>query len=410
MSNSDRREENQGSGDGDRRQYRAPTCFNCHEPGHYANQCPHRDRRYYSSRPSTSTSSGRPRSPRRYEARRAPSPTRKDSELREQLVELTHGVAIMREHIDAEKAKKEAKARRKLEREREKEEERRRMEEEEARRAEEEDRREAKLRKKQEKAKKEATTRAEMKKEVTLHAAMLMSEIKDDWIRQWKTSMMPVTVAGNKDEKGKKRVEYGSDAESSSGCSSEGSETSVTQELSEKTRQLCITEKRKREEDVPLEGSPPMELPPKRTPYKGGIKITEPCERVTRSKARRKCVRTPIPAKMKTPVKTLITKTLKSAKKKTPPSGRITPANKALLRLRYRDAIIRELKDCAADELQRICKEEGLHYDGKIDAILDIAEYRSRVRFAGEEREVEVIPVSDSTDAGPENVPEGTQG
>ncbi|GBG81953.1 hypothetical protein CBR_g34136 [Chara braunii] len=391
MSNSDRWEENRGSNDGDRRQYRAPTCFNCHEPGHYANQCPHCDRRYYSSRPSTSTSSVRPRSPRRYEARRAHSPTRKDFELREKLVELTHGVAIMREHIDAEKAKKEAKARRKLEREREKEEERRRMEEEEARRAEEEARREAKLQKKQEKAKKEATARAEMKNEVTLHAAMMMSEIKDDWIRQWKTSMMPATVVGNKDEKGKKRVEYGSDAGSSSRC-------------------IVHHRERKREEDVPLEGSPPMELPPKRTPRKGGIKITEPCERVTRSKARRKGVRTPIPAKRKTPVKTPITKTLKSAKTKAPPNGRITPANKALLRLRYRDTIMRELKDCDADELQRICKEEGLHYDGKIDAILDIVEYRSRVRFAGEEREVEVIPVSDSTDAGPENVPEGTQG
>ncbi|GBG87800.1 hypothetical protein CBR_g45956 [Chara braunii] len=142
-----------------------------------------------------------------------------------------------------------------------------------------------------------------MTKEVTLHAAMLMSEIKDDSLNQWKTSTMPSLVAGTKDVKGKKKVEYAPDVDTSSDYSDEGSETSVMQDLSEKTRQLCIAEKRNREDDVVFEDSPPMELPPKRTPPKGGIKLTEMnVERLTRSKARKKGGCTPILAKKRTPI------------------------------------------------------------------------------------------------------------
>ncbi|GBG66854.1 hypothetical protein CBR_g70731 [Chara braunii] len=328
MSNHERGDDNKGFGDGDRRQYRAPTCFNCHEQGHYANQCPHRDRRQYLSRPSTSTDSRRSRSPRRFEHRRYVSPPRQEAELRGKLAALSQGVAEMKKHFNAEKARKEAKERRKLDKERRKEEERRIAEEEEKRKIEEEARREEKKRKKVEKAKREAILRAEMKKE------------------------------------------------------------------------LCISEKQKREADVVLEGSPPMEMPAKRTPRKVARPML-PTERLTRSKARKKVGCIMVRAKRKSQVKTPLDKVVKSGKKASPdspPSGRITPVSKVVLRLRYRDAVMRELKDSNEDEFQRICREEGLHYEGKIDAIFDIAEYRSRRQFPEGNQAIEGIPISVSND------------
>ncbi|GBG81085.1 hypothetical protein CBR_g31643 [Chara braunii] len=162
------------------RPHRPPvTCFSCNEPGHYANQCPLQERRQLPCRPSTSSDSRRTRSPRRFESRREHSP-RKESELRETVAKLSKGVASIKEHVNAVQAKKDEKARRKLEKEKEKEDERRRLEEEEVIRSQEEARREAKLRKKEKKAKQEAALRAEMKKDVTMHAAILISEIKDD--------------------------------------------------------------------------------------------------------------------------------------------------------------------------------------------------------------------------------------
>ncbi|GBG86901.1 hypothetical protein CBR_g44357 [Chara braunii] len=202
-----------------------------------------------------------------------------------------------------------------------------------------------------------------MKREVALHATLLMSEIKDDWINEMKSSLMPALLAGKVDAKGKKKLEPAQVAGSSSDDSDDRSETSVTQEISDKARQLCISEKRKRFDDVAIEGSPPMELPTKRTPRKTTARPVLISDRMTRSKAKKKGGGIAIRTKRKSPVKTPLAKVLKSAKKSTPPSGRITPASKALLRLRFRDAIMRELKDCNADELQRICREEGLHYE-----------------------------------------------
>ncbi|GBG90507.1 hypothetical protein CBR_g50852 [Chara braunii] len=313
--------------------------------------CPLRERRQLSSRPSTSSDSRRSRSPRRYELRRKHSP-RKESELREKVAELSKGVASIKEHFDAVQAKKDEKARRKMEREKEKEEEKRRLEEEKAMRAQVEARREAKLCKKEKKAKQEATLRAKMKKDVTVHASLLMSEIKDDWINQWKTVVLPALAGGTGDVKGKKKVVYQLAEESDSNYNSSDSETSVTPELSAETRRLCISEKRKRGKEAMPENNPSMELPPKRTPQRVGVKMDKADLRMTRAKSKRG-VRTPIPAKKKTPIKTPLIKMLKSGQIKTPPSERLTPAGRALARLRYRDSIMHELKDCNADELQR---------------------------------------------------------
>ncbi|GBG60447.1 hypothetical protein CBR_g5622 [Chara braunii] len=359
--------------DRDRRSYRKPVvCYNCDEVGHYANQCPHRDRRV-SSRPSTSSDTRRSHSPVRFARRRIYSPPKKDLELRDKVVELTRCMASIKKHFDAVQAKKAEKARRKLEREKEREEEQRRQEEEDEKKRQEELRCTEKQRKKAKKAKQEATLRAKMKKDVTLHAAMLMNEIKNDWINQWKAEVLPTLGGGRCDAKGKKKVEYVSGSDYHSGGSDDDSDTSVTQELSVKTSGLCITEKRKREEDVPMENSPPMELLPKRTPRGGTAKSYK--APMTRARSRR--VRTPIPAKKKTAVKTPFSKLTKSTLKKSSPRGRLTPASRTLARLRYRDAVMHELKDCNVDELQRYCKDEGVPYVGKFDAIFNLADHRA---------------------------------
>ncbi|GBG62043.1 hypothetical protein CBR_g28519 [Chara braunii] len=222
----DRRREDERGSRG-RRAYRPVVCYNCDEEGHYANQCPQRDRRV--SRPSTSTDSRRSRSPRHDFGRRPPP--QGDSELRVRVTELSKGVAMIKEHFDEARARKEEKARRKWEKEQLKEEAKRREEEEERQKAEEAARREAKRKKREEKARKEAITRAEIKKDVTLHAAKMIGEMKDDWLHEWKTSLLPVITRGAKDVKGKKVVEFVSDDDGGSDYNSEESETSVTQEL-----------------------------------------------------------------------------------------------------------------------------------------------------------------------------------
>ncbi|GBG71033.1 hypothetical protein CBR_g8332 [Chara braunii] len=105
-----------GGGDhGDRRAYRQPTCFSCHEVGHYANQCPNQERRQqYLSRPSTSSDSRRSRSPRGYERRCRYSPPG-DSGVHSKIAKLSKNIASMKEQHDVEARRKEGRARRKWE-------------------------------------------------------------------------------------------------------------------------------------------------------------------------------------------------------------------------------------------------------------------------------------------------------
>ncbi|GBG78762.1 hypothetical protein CBR_g27986 [Chara braunii] len=202
---------------------------------------------------------------------------------------------------------------------------------------------------------------------------MLMSEIKEDWIQQWKSFVLPALASGGVDPKGKKQVKFDPLPSSETDYSSDESETSMTQEISEKTKRLCIVEKRKRAVDAPIGDSPPMETPPNRAAARGGI-----TSRMTR--ARTKGALTPILAKRRSAIKTPLSKLTKN-RKTTPPSGKLTPASRALSRLRHRDSIMRELKECNAEELQRFCKDEGIPYVGKIDAIFDLAEHRATMQF-----------------------------
>ncbi|GBG89703.1 hypothetical protein CBR_g49556 [Chara braunii] len=145
-----------------------------------------------------------------------------------------------------------------------------------------------------------------------------------------------------------------------------------------RTRNLCISEKRKRGPDVACEGSPPMELPAKRTPRRaarpGGF-----AGRLTRAKSWTQ--KTPTP-------------------KKTPPSIRKkTPAAIGLVgRLRFEKRVMKDLKNLDALVLQNICKDEGIPYNGKFEAIFDIAAQRTHVAYGSDDEEEAVVVPGTGTD------------
>ncbi|GBG65777.1 hypothetical protein CBR_g52368 [Chara braunii] len=250
---------------GERRPYRPPTCFACHEVGHYANQCPNRSKRYSNVRPSTSLESRRARSPRRYEPRsREPSPTL-DPQIRSTIEKLGKSVAIMEEHYATEREKREQKARKKLEKE-----EAQRREAEEATLLEEEHiTAEKKARRRKQKLMLEDQRRAEMQKDLQIQLAMHVGDLEDRLIQR-----LNQAVGGpSKQYRGKKKVSYRSDVDESTSSQGDASDISVTQELGACVDRLKISEKRKRgPEPVFEDPSPPMELPAKRTPKRGILK------------------------------------------------------------------------------------------------------------------------------------------
>ncbi|GBG72305.1 hypothetical protein CBR_g11234 [Chara braunii] len=160
--------------------------------------------------------------------------------------------------------------------------------------------------------------------------------------------------------------------------------------------QLAIQKRKRGPEPVFVEASPPMELSAKRTPKRGTIKPVKLTGRLTRSKTKKAGGGlTPTSAKKK--IATPLSKRRTPTRKQTPA---MTPTSKSSMeRLRFLDNILRELKDLDATELQRICRDEGIHYDKKVDAIFDIADHRTEVAFSSAPAVTEeVIHIADSED------------
>ncbi|GBG83670.1 hypothetical protein CBR_g37472 [Chara braunii] len=316
----------------DRRSYCPLTCFSCGESGHYANQCLDRDRRRYNTeRPSTSSDSRHSGPPRRYDPRRRyDSPPHDGGEIKSTVTELGKSVAAMKDFFDEARLKKEEKERRKREKK-----------EAEAREAEERERLEKKAKKKAEKCKREleleAQRREELRKDNDIHLAIRLSEMEENFAHKVDSIIGPLRELM---KHGKKKVTYDEKSESTS---DEESDTSVTQELSARTEQLHISEKRKRGPGPEFDDSPPIELPLKRTPKKGALKPTRLIGRMTRARTTVKA-----PGSVK----------------------RISP---------------------------RICKEEGVPYDGKIDAIFAIADNRAKEKYGLDSVDAtEVIALEDN--------------
>ncbi|GBG92386.1 hypothetical protein CBR_g55293 [Chara braunii] len=200
---------------------------------------------------------------------------------------------------------------------------------------------------------------------------------------------------------GKVPSSKGKEAKTEHVCSSgsSGSEASITQDLSARTADLVITDKRKRGPDKAVGNSPPMESLAKRT---FGRKQATFTGRLTHARA--KIVKSPGSAKRKNAVCTPLSACKKKMTHLT--TGIETPHVKgSLARYKYRKLMMHELKPLDASELQRMCREEGVPYDGKVDAIFNIADHRTYLKFDGgvaPEQHIETINIEGSEAAKPE--------
>ncbi|GBG75661.1 hypothetical protein CBR_g20288 [Chara braunii] len=209
--------------------------------------------------------------------------------------------------------------------------------------------------------------------------------LRDELIETFKDAVLPAMLPIL--DKGKRKVMSGSGSDRHS---SEESDTSVTQEITKKAGKLTIAEKRKRGPEPVFEDGPPMELSPKRTPKRGMTKPIKLCARLTRAKVKQTGGKKP------SPVKTPLSRRKPCMKKNTPLPKSVTKGT--LARLRFKEQVMRELKDLDAAELQRICKEEGVPYDKKVEAIFDIAERRANIAFGKEDvTHGEIIVVGSET-------------
>ncbi|GBG79017.1 hypothetical protein CBR_g28730 [Chara braunii] len=287
-------------------------CFNCDEPGHSANQCPHLRR---NGHPSTSTNRGGSSSLSR------PSLSRRQQSdpLESKVAEMGKSVTAVCQFVELEQQKKAAKERRKAER------------------------KEAEERVETERA---ATLLSKQKKE---EKARTETEVKEELHKSLDVRMVV------------RKVDPAVSAEGSSASSREAEELNLL------TRRLSISEKRKRGPEVVFEGSPPMEVPPKCTPKRGPRPVGI-SGRLTRSKARTQ--------------KTIIPR-------KTPPSIRknIPTAIRIVRRLKFEKRVLSDLKNLDALVLQNICKDEGIPYNGKFEAIFDIAAHRTHVAYGTDDDE-----------------------
>ncbi|GBG77489.1 hypothetical protein CBR_g23936 [Chara braunii] len=332
-------------------------CFNCDEPGHYANQCPLPKR---NGVPASSAHRGGLSPPGRPSFSRRPQQT---DPLESKVAEIGKTVAAVCQFVEVEQQKKAAKERRKAEK----------KEAEERVKAE---RAAALLRKqkKEEKIRKEAESKEELHKSLDVRMAVRVSELREDVredVRQEIRDAIGELCLAVSCVK-QKAVEPSETAAESSASSSE------TEELSMRTRTLCISKKRKQGPDVACEGSPPMELPAKRTPRRaarpGGF-----AGRLTRAKSRTQ--KTPTPKK-----------TLPSIRKKTPAAIGIVG------RLRFEKRVMKDLKNLDVLVLQNICKDKGIPYNGKFEAIFGIVAKRTQVAYGSDDEEEAVILPGTGTD------------
>ncbi|GBG64647.1 hypothetical protein CBR_g45702 [Chara braunii] len=236
--------------------------------------------------------------------------------------------------------------------------------------------REKKERKRLERLRQEELCAAEIDKRVELQVAIKAGEFFDKMEANYGRRTLP-----EKKVKGKKRTDCISDQKSSL---DNGSSDSETEEIRVKTRKLVISEKRKRGAEQPVEGSPSMMTPAKRTPKTTRDKVAGRSIRAARSKS-----------KLKTKLSPYLTR------KRSPATPSTT------VKLRFKNQAMEELQGLDALELQAICKNEGIAYNGKVDAIFDIASHRTRKAF---DKEEELIEPAEVTEQGEEDLTTAEEG
>ncbi|GBG62337.1 hypothetical protein CBR_g30291 [Chara braunii] len=283
------------------------------------------------------------------QAGRASFTTPVDEATKKQIETLGQTVATFREFIEQENKKKEEKARRKQERE------------ENARREEEQMRREEKERRREEEDRKAREARAARKREKNLHRR----------IAELKTAI-----------KGKQPVAspMGSNASYSSGWG--GSEI---EEIRAKTERLKLSEKRKRSPDRRIDNSPSMTTPAKRTPRKTAVKPVKLAAKlqVTTTKGAKGHGKQDDGRKQTTPIK--------YTPKRGTPKVKIPTKIGTAGRTKYVADNVRELAECNADDLKRLCKQEEVEYGNKVIAAINIAEKRAVDAYGAPEGSEELV-------------------
>ncbi|GBG68639.1 hypothetical protein CBR_g3180 [Chara braunii] len=195
-----------------------------------------------------------------------------------------------------------------------------------------------------------------MEVQLSVRLGNIREEIKTE-VRKALTSTMlksQVTTTVNTKDKGK--AVWVEEPPYASGTSSE------VEAITEGTGKLSIREKRKRGEDTPVGDSPPVVTPTKRTSKRTGVRPLRLSERLQRT-------RTKIAVRRST--RGTATKTLTAMK---PPTR-----DMMIERMFFLDNARKELSTLDYDTLRRICREEGVSYSTKVQAIFDVADRRAQV-------------------------------
>ncbi|GBG75198.1 hypothetical protein CBR_g19711 [Chara braunii] len=217
-------------------------------------------------------------------------------------------------------------------------------------------------------------------KNVDMQLSLKIGELRDE-IRQELRRVMT----------GKSKAKNSSGA---SGCRSNGDIDGGSEDLSARTKQLTINEKRKRGAEPVFEDSPPMVVPSKRTPGRRlGIK---PIRLTPRLKSRTPKVKS---------------RSTTKPKSRQASNMKIPAECGELGRLRYLDAVRRDLIDLDAKTMEALCKNEVIEYRGKINVIFDIADHKAAVAYDSvhESEEVDKAPSKEEAKAEGDII-EGTDG
>ncbi|GBG58956.1 hypothetical protein CBR_g24306 [Chara braunii] len=292
---------------------------------------------------------GRSISPQRQrpaQAKRSPSEEPKTSS---QIEDLGKTVEAMKEFVDLEMARREAKEMRKREKEAaKKREEEERVAAEEIRAAE-----ELKRQRKLEKQRRREADREAITKVVDVQVALRLKNIPE----VLKNEVHHVVREIIPDLKGKGKV-----GEEGPSTSSSAEVLNAIEDITGETENLHISEKCKRGEDTPVGDSPYVTTPAKRTTKWATSRPLRLTERLCARNTQMKSAQVRMSRKALTGMKAA----LKDTK---------------FERLQFLDSERRELINLHHNEIKAICGREGVVYKMKLQTIFDIADRRADVKF-----------------------------
>ncbi|GBG79248.1 hypothetical protein CBR_g29299 [Chara braunii] len=267
---------------------------------------------------------------------------------------------------------KERKKREKLEQQQREEVERQAKEE--ARRA-----KESRAAKKLAKKKKEEEEKMEFDKAMRLHMAVCIGGLREQMQEEMRKNMEEF----HNIIKGKQQAASPASSASPVSCSRDWA-TSVLDEISQRAKELSIKEKRKRSPDKVIGNSPPMEMPPKRTPGKScckPVKLVADLQAVMTRKTTKKDKQGD--------------ESGRSPKRYTPKKG--TPRTKIAAKVdsagktQFVMDNMRQLADFHVDDLKRLCRHEEIDYGNKVLAVINVAEKRAEEAYGGGNKEATTV-------------------